>query len=398
MSSRGQASLEYVGVVALVAVVLGLGGALAQAPSLGRSVVAGMARGLCVVRGGACETDREPCPTAWRRSGRAFQGAVALLRLGQGRLVVRESRSDGTVAVTVARDTSGGVELGHLMGVGLADVELRAALLAASGDGRTWEFPDAAAADRFLAARRRGGDAERELGPPAATYGERVPARVEAVLRAAAHGLSLEAGISAETVRGIRRDHRTGRTTLYLRRSTQTLAAARVRVGHHDVGPRLRAGGSEELALTLAGDGRPLTLALRRVDPAGVLPAEARAAAGLLPSTQGARTIVLERRLDLTDPAARRVAAGYLSGRRGPAAAADDRALQDHLDEHAVVHVRAYDVSRQRRAVGGAVGVGGVMVGATGEREEERARLIGAITRDVGGGWSRRDDCLAGVA
>ncbi|MDX6715800.1 MAG: hypothetical protein QOH30_2358, partial [Baekduia sp.] len=50
----GQASLEWLAVVALVATVLGLGAALAQAGYVGRRVTREMARAVCLVGAGDC--------------------------------------------------------------------------------------------------------------------------------------------------------------------------------------------------------------------------------------------------------------------------------------------------------------------------------------------------------
>ena len=58
---RGQASVEWLAVVALVAVMLGLGAALAQAGYVGRRVTREMARAICLVGSGDCRRDQEPC-------------------------------------------------------------------------------------------------------------------------------------------------------------------------------------------------------------------------------------------------------------------------------------------------------------------------------------------------
>ena len=54
--ATGQASVEYVAVVALVAAVLGTRAAPSSRPALGERLVAAMRRALCVVAGGACAT------------------------------------------------------------------------------------------------------------------------------------------------------------------------------------------------------------------------------------------------------------------------------------------------------------------------------------------------------
>lgn len=398
MSARGQATLEYLAVIALVAAILVLGGALAHAPAVGREVVAQMGRALCVVRGGDCDADREPCPTGWREDGRSWRAEVAVLRLGRGRMLVRETRSDGTVVVTEARETKGGVELGEAMRLGFVDLELRAALLASAGAGHTWVLPDGGAADRLVTALAAGRRGARSVAAPTASFGEDAPVGAEAAIAALMGGLGAEAGLTAQHLRGLRRDHATGRTTVYLRRTLEAHGAARLVAGERGRSAEVRAGGAEELAVTMEADGRPVSLVLLRVQPGGRVPPEAAAAAGLLPARRVGRTVVLERRLDLGDPESRRVAAAYLAGRRGPAAAGADRALQEQFDARAVVHVRVFDVDRHEGGGGAGLRFGGLHLGGSIGTVRERGRLVGAVTRDGAGGWSRRDDCLAGVA
>src|SRR3954467_3129841 len=112
-SCRGQASIEYLGVVALVALVLG---ALAVPALAGQdvagAVLAQVRRALCVVSGGDCEEDRRPCPVDTRGVRESQHGSVGFLRYGQDRLTMREARSDGTVAVTVLMDHRFGLDGG----------------------------------------------------------------------------------------------------------------------------------------------------------------------------------------------------------------------------------------------------------------------------------------------
>src|SRR3954453_6171352 len=101
-SSRGQASIEYLGVVTLVALVLG---ALAVPALAGQdvagAVLAQVRRALCVVSGGDCDEDRRPCPVDTHGVRESKFGNIVWFRYGQARLTMRESRADGTVAVTV---------------------------------------------------------------------------------------------------------------------------------------------------------------------------------------------------------------------------------------------------------------------------------------------------------
>src|SRR3954468_14042907 len=112
-SSRGQASIEYLGVVALIGLVL----AVLAVPALAGQDVAGavlaqMRRALCVVDGGDCEEDRRAWAGDKHEGGEGEHVNVGFFRYGQDRLTMREARSDGTVALTVIKDHRLGVDAG----------------------------------------------------------------------------------------------------------------------------------------------------------------------------------------------------------------------------------------------------------------------------------------------
>src|SRR3954452_13594889 len=113
---RGQAAVEYVGLLALVAIVLGAGALLGGGEAVASAVGRGMQRALCVVRGGECDLDVRPCVVS--AGGVEDDGSVDVfvVRIGSDEVVLREDRSDGTSAVTFARLRRGGLEL--TMGVG----------------------------------------------------------------------------------------------------------------------------------------------------------------------------------------------------------------------------------------------------------------------------------------
>src|SRR4051794_7285705 len=144
-SCRGQASIEYLGVVALVALVLG---ALAVPALAGQdiagAVVAHVRRALCVVGGGDCEEDRRPCAVDTHGVRKSWDVGVLVFRYGQDRLMLRERLSDGTVAVTAIKDHDLGIELadgaeGHFGSFAVGTMA-RGALLARIGSGSTTIF------------------------------------------------------------------------------------------------------------------------------------------------------------------------------------------------------------------------------------------------------------------
>src|SRR3954465_156586 len=103
---RGQASVDYVALVALVALVLGAGAAVVIATGIGESVVAAMRRALCVATGGSCGT--RPCVVTSRRGGVSGDHDLGVARVGTEETLLREERADGTVALTLIRARAAG--------------------------------------------------------------------------------------------------------------------------------------------------------------------------------------------------------------------------------------------------------------------------------------------------
>src|SRR4051812_13392930 len=109
---RGQASVEYLGVVALVSALLAAAAVPALAGrDLGGAVVAGVRRALCVAGRGDCDIDRRPCIVASHIVQDEASVDLLVVRLGGRAVALREDRSDGTVAVTYVRDGGGGLDL-----------------------------------------------------------------------------------------------------------------------------------------------------------------------------------------------------------------------------------------------------------------------------------------------
>ena len=160
--AAGQASLEYVGLLALVATALAVAAPAAGLAGVPVAVAKVVRTGICIVGGDVCRaSDAEAAglhavhgvgPPAGRRA----RGHGAVRRLGGDHQWLVAQRSDGSVVVTkLARDDAGvsgglGFELGPLK----AGLEGEAGLRVAAGVG--WEFPDAATARRFLAAAHYG--------------------------------------------------------------------------------------------------------------------------------------------------------------------------------------------------------------------------------------------------
>jgi hypothetical protein len=108
---RGQAGVDYVGVLLLVTVVLGAVALVADGAGIPQAVDHQLLRALCVVRGGECEQDRAPCPVRSDRRDDSVSARILVFHVGADKTLIREERSDGTVAVTVAYGKQAGLEV-----------------------------------------------------------------------------------------------------------------------------------------------------------------------------------------------------------------------------------------------------------------------------------------------
>jgi hypothetical protein len=402
----GQASLEWVAVVALVATLLGLGAALAEAGFVGRRVTREMARALCLVSAGDCRRDQEPCVTRAQDGKSSLTFNALLVRLGSRSEALIEQRSDGTVAVTKVEGGVLGLEGGFgadakmkALGIDLAvGGELQASALARRERGRTWIVPDWAAAQRLLGRLRPlHGGAPRS---PDIEYGGRDLAGAVSGSLAADGLVHLDAArgsLSFDRSSGTRIDRRTGRRTVFV----QARADAQASLAGGVLGLSASTAG-ELYAVELDRAGRPVDL---RVVAAGSfagsadLPGVVAPVVGLLQAgTAEGRVFEVTAHLDLTDAENLAAARGLLDAvaRRGwstelPAAS---RALRRRLDERGTVEARVLE-SRSTSddlAVHGALGG---KVGADVHAESTATRLIAAASRGLDGRWLVREDCVA---
>ena len=158
-SDRGQASSEYVAVLAMMSAVVAVSVATVSPPPLAASIGSAMRHAICVVAGGVCsprearEAGLSPCVVHVRSDGDAVGAVIAVVRLRRGDTAVVERRSDGTAVVSFLDANSIGAQAG--VGFSLGRVGGSGTASAAAGvsfnTGRTYEFPTFAAARRFLA-------------------------------------------------------------------------------------------------------------------------------------------------------------------------------------------------------------------------------------------------------
>jgi hypothetical protein len=426
--SPGQASLEYVGLLALLVVLLTAGLAFTGAlPPLGRTVIGSLRHGICLVSGGVC-TPREaaaaglaPCPLFRRGENEQASASVAIVALARGDAMAIERRSDGTASVSFMD----GGQLGVTAGVGLqfSPLHVRASVQGTAGvqftAGRTWEFSSAAAAAafvrRFASGQSFAGEARElrhklcflcpgwlrgpgrpKLPPPASRSVEGgVLGQATAALGIQGKGgypVSLDPTLGAVLGRQVAGR----RTTWYVEVDGALLA---------HLGPVLSplAGAhSASAVMELTFDqGRPVEMAVRAAtaasnDPglSGSTVTAADLADRVRRAVSGSPGGALEAEvsLDLRDPANLAAVRNFFTA--GLPRPSEIAALARRLDADAAVDLRLFDYRASDFDVNGDVAFGG-RLGAGYERTVELRRLVGAWSRLPGDRVREREDCTA---
>jgi hypothetical protein len=404
LSQAGQGTVEYVGVLGLVAVVVAAAVAACAvlAPGVGNAVIGQVRHALCIVTGRECarEAAAAPCVVRTARDVRRETVSVGFVRIGAGRVVLRERLSDGTLRLTVLHRGEAGVTAGwgssrHVRVGGTAmevGAHAQATIAGLVGAGQVFEVRTAREADAIV--RRL-----RAQGSPAVDAVRRLlrggddlpPADAGLVQGGLAAGLDLElsggevsAGVSAggDSVLGRRIDHRTGETTWYLRLDRSLPAFADALLG----GLSGELDGDALLAVTSDRSGRATSLSALVGGHAG---AAAQVAGDDVASAGGTRWEA-EARVSLQDPAVR---AALRAWRQAPASIDAVRALGAALRDRARVDVRSYAREESSDEAGGTVGFG-PGVGVELSHDREATRLLTAVTRPPGGLWERRLDCV----
>lgn len=400
MNDRGQASLDYLGVVTLVAALVLAGGVAFGGADIAGGVVRQIHRALCIVSGGDCEADRRPCVVASGAREDGWQARVGLLRVGYRKALLIERRSDGTIAVTVVAESEGGLAVGAGAGRWIeaagrklaAGGAVRAALLAREGKAATWVFADEDSMRRAVGVLTLGGQ------PPGAP-----------VERVSSEGLSVElealgrsgfGRIRADDIAAIVDDERSGNVTVVLGRRVHVEGELKDR----RVSGNAMAEGEERISITLDADGRPTALRRMRTGELGgdvtKLPAAvARLLEAAAPGRdlRGHRRWVVEEQLDLGPDGNLAAARSFVDEVLNPGARLPgtlpraSRALRERMDSEAIVDARTYAVDSDR---GGSGIVELSAVGGGTENRDESTRLLEAMQRGLDGVWRRREDCV----
>ena len=96
---RGQATIDYVALLAVLALLLGAATAVAAtgAPGVTNAVMSQLRRALCIVTGQACTSHRElPCVVASRRDAKHVAVTIVIIRIDGDRYVLREDLEELT--------------------------------------------------------------------------------------------------------------------------------------------------------------------------------------------------------------------------------------------------------------------------------------------------------------
>src|SRR5215207_7720046 len=365
----GQASAEYVALLAVVCAVVAGAAAVGSVPPIAAQVASAVKHGICRVADGICTPDQAraaglaPCLTHVRSEREKLGGRVLVFKVGRDDALLVQRRSDGSASVSFADGAGVGASAGlgaQLLGRG-ANARVGVGLQFTAG--RNWEFPTFADAARFV---RRWGRTETLGGELRGLLpgGDHPPSPDSTYQEGGAYGevaaaIGLPAGIVAEARHGRsmvmgRRIEPGGRVTWYDRVDAETagrLGLVLAAVGRHDAG---------EAALEITTvHGRATELRLRAaagvhgdIAPAGPTAGLADLVTrlrGSAPQPGGkGRRIEAEVALDLTDPANRAALRGFfeIAVLRAAPAEWDDRvrALAHRLDVAAAVDVRVLRV------------------------------------------------------
>jgi len=374
--AAGQATAEYTVLLALVAAALAGAGAAAGAGGVSEAVVGAVRTGICIVGGDVCrDSDARaaglaPCTVGDRARGGDGAITVLSLRLGRGGSWTVATRSDGSVVVTRVREGELGVAGGFGAAAGPLQVEVGAGgrYSLVFSEGRTWEFPDSAAAGRFLAA------GDEDAVAPTWRFGD-LGSELAVDAGTKVSGLMLT-GVeaSAEAALGTRVGR--GRSTVYVRARVEEPGSS---LWMPASAPGYGGAARDVVVEVTREGGRLRELAFRTVEP-GAEP-------GRLVETVG--------RLDLRVPA-NREAAGRLLGRGlpWPPGVVDDlRAVVRRTVQAGVVERAVYAVDDESGGLGMHVRMG-LELGVDFERLDVGRRLVSASAWTHGSTERERVDCL----
>lgn len=434
-AQRGQTAVEYLGLLALIAVIIGV---LLVTP-IADPIRDGIRAAICRIAGGECTTSsgatadgRPPLDQCVRDSSkRGIAGDVKafFIEIGGGVEALREERADGSVKITIKGNAKAGLEfstpgadvsaLGKEGGTGERSLEV-------SGNGevaKSWVFENADDADDFVDDVKKkviaiadprpnfpgtDDDADIELPPSTeTTVAGGVSVRAKGELGS---GTGLEGNLGASV--GATFNEKTGDKTVFFEVSGGGSASVGAGGDLFDIGGSGQA--KTKIGITYDKDGNEKSLMV-----IGQL--DVTATAGFEDVTEGADLekmlknakkltssggggaggrLIVDARLDLTNPENRDALRSFIDGRdpnTGEAVPRTDGAagLFDRFKDEGVVNARAYALSTSETGAELDLGVFGI----SGEYTSEDAKLVDAFYRDLeNGDFQRWEECVRGLA
>jgi hypothetical protein len=381
--TAGQATLEYIAAVALLAAVFLVAAPAVGAPDLGGKVFAAVKHGICLAGGDICTSGDAaraglaPCQLKSDTTGGEGFVTAFSVELGGKWLLTVTPQSDGTVAVVRTAAGSAGITGGVGAEFALGQVGGSAAARLRVQGARGWTFPDQTAANRFLEHSARNAFDE-ERWPPAWESGE-LASEVSAMggaslgVDGAKERLDLiSASVAGQAAIGARRT-RDGLVTTYTRIALD--------------GPEL----AVPLIIAPVGVGRTEWIAEYSHDRGGPRELAFRTAK---PGDHGNSVTETVARLDLRDPANLRIARPFLASQEPWSALGGGakQAVLDRITTHGVVErtVTAIDDDSKGAALSLS---GGWKFGIGGKKIAVHKRLVRA-TVQRGALAGARLDCV----
>lgn len=436
----GQASIEQMGLIAVIALVLvGAGGAVAAAsPVVRNRVTSGFQHALCVVTGQECRIlAPEACPML-RTVKTTGQGvAISYLRLGHDKILSIERRSDGTYGLSLLEGTASGLGIADQRGGGVLTGDVEAALMLGLRAGRTYEAatPEAARAlverlrdEQLTAVRtlvRGAGDLAglARTDPSVTSYVLAGDAALEALGKFGLGGI-VETGGKYRASRGLgvriaaHREEITAYATMDARASAFFEVLGEVSLplrGRRKPAPPASGGvdlrkppaGGPSQDPRGSGEGKGNTFAVKnplaqKHEGVGVTGGSLAMTFGPGPELKGIEVVgyaghgserrELRARLDPRDPAVR---AALEVWRRDPADASKLADLGRAAGSGAAIDERRFKTTYSEHQHGGKAVVRGHALGLTFGSESVVSELVEQRSRPVGGVWEERLDCRA---
>jgi hypothetical protein len=385
--TAGQATLEYIAAVALLAALLLVAAPAVGAPDIGRSVADALRHGICLAGGDICtkgdarRAGLPPCPLTTKTTGWDGTVEVMMVDVGGKFTLAVTRKSDGSVSVVRVANAGKGASAG--IGAELDagpihfDIGAEGAVTKRFQVAAAWDFPDETTAAKFLEHPLR--NAVRLKRWPPSWWSTENAAEVAASIGIEVGGSAHDDRYEVVGASGFLQvadgavSRRDGGATFYAR---TTLDGPEFTA---PLTPSKGRGRTEWIVeLTVDAQRRPIELAFRNATP----------------SNTGNTLTEVVKRLDLRDPANYAAARPLLEHRpswprrSGPS----DGALEQRIATHGTTETLAYAVEDDTIGASGALKAA-VALGLGAKRVKITRRLVEA-TVQRGALTGQRLDCV----